>query len=141
MRPELVGAVVDALLPGDGGSPALPSATAAGVTARVEAGREAHRPVIEEIARAAGGEDAFLAAGAARRADALRQVEAAMPDVFAALLLAVVEEYYDADAVLLAMGWPVEPPQPNGHPLPAFDEALVEKVRKRAPMWRDPRES
>ncbi|OGO67256.1 MAG: hypothetical protein A3H36_02175 [Chloroflexi bacterium RIFCSPLOWO2_02_FULL_71_16] len=97
--------------------------------------------MIEEIARAAGGEDAFLAAGAARRADALRQVEAAMPDVFAALLLAVVEEYYDADAVLLAMGWPVEPPQPNGHPLPAFDEALVEKVRKRAPMWRDPRES
>ena len=57
------------------------------------------------------------------------------------MLLAVVEEYYDAAAVLLAMGWQVEPPQPNGHPLPAFDEALVEKVRKRAPMWRDPRES
>lgn len=94
--------------------------------------------VLDAVARTAGGEAAFVRAGSARRAATVRAVEPELPDAFAALVLGMVEDYYDADAVLLALGWRVEPPQPNGHPLPAFDGSLLSAVRERAPMWRDP---
>jgi hypothetical protein len=123
-------AVIDTLAPGD---EVLPSGTAAGV--RVDAA--AHRMVLGAIGRTAGGEDAFAAAGAAARARAIDHIEREMPSELAALVLAVAEEYYDADAVVLALGWTVEPPQPNGHPLPAFDERLLAAVRRRRPFWRD----
>jgi hypothetical protein len=112
--------VVDALLPGDD---VLPSGTAAGV--RVD--EDAHRAVLGAIARAGDGPGA------------IRAVERAMPEEFAALLFALVEEYYDSDAVIAALGWTPDPPQPSGHPLPPFDERLLEKVKRRAPLWRDPR--
>jgi hypothetical protein len=112
--------VVDSLLPGDD---VLPSGTAAGV--RIDT--EAHRTVLDAIARA--GADA----------DALRHVEREMPAEFAALLFALVEDYYDSDAVIAALGWTRDAPQPSGHPLPAFDERLLERVRRRAPLWRDTR--
>lgn len=112
--------VIDTLLPGDD---VLPSGTAAGV--RVD--ETAHRAVLDAIARAGGG------------ADAVREVERAMPAELAALLAALLEEYYDSDAVITALGWSPLPPQPNGHPLPAFDEDLLAKVKRRAPLWTDPR--
>lgn len=131
---SLIETVIDTLLPGDDGAPALPSGTAAGVPIRIDAA--AHREVLDAIARTAGGEGAFVRADAAARAAVLKEVEHAMPDAFATLLLRATLEYYDADAVIAAFGWMVEPPHPLGHRLPAFDEGLLAKVKRRGALWR-----
>lgn len=112
--------IVDALLPGDD---VLPSGTAAGVAID----ESAHRDVLAAIARAGGGEEGIRAA------------EREVPAELAALLYDVVERYYDADVVLVSLGWRTEPPQPRGHALEPFDDGLLAKVRRRAPLWRDPR--
>jgi hypothetical protein len=134
-------AVVDTLLPGDHAASPLPTGTAAGVAKKLEdvvAGpnRAPHDVVLQAIASAARGEEAFLQADAAGRIASVRRVEAEMPGPFHALVALVVQDYYEAEAVLLAMGWRAEPPQPQGHALPPFDEALLEPVRRRGRMWR-----
>ncbi|MEZ4867794.1 MAG: hypothetical protein R3C14_41090 [Caldilineaceae bacterium] len=45
--------------------------------------------------------------------------------------------YYEQDAVLRAMGWYVDPPQPRGYPLPLWDESILAPVCKRAKLWRE----
>jgi hypothetical protein len=93
--------------------------------------------VLQAIAKAARGEDAFLRADAAGRIASVRQVEVEMPGPFQALVALVLRDYYEAEMVLLAMGWRTEPPQPQGHVLPPFDEALLEPVKRRGRMWRE----
>jgi hypothetical protein len=137
-----ISAVVDTLLPGDRGVPPLPTGTAAGVAAKLEhlvAGRDRALcdVVLQAIANAARGEDAFLRADAAGRIASLRRVEVEMPGPFQALVALVLRDYYEAEIVLLAMGWRGEPPQPKGHVLPPFDDALLEPVRRRGRMWRE----
>jgi hypothetical protein len=142
MTGRFLGAVVDTLFPGDDGAPPLPSATAAGVAAKLAghlvAGRDGARyeVVLQAIANAAGGQDEFAGADDSGRITALRRVEAQMRGPFRGLVLCVLQDYYDADAVLRAMGWRAEPPQPSGHVLPPFDGALVEPVKRRGRMWR-----
>lgn len=141
MTPGFMSAVVDTLLPGDHDVPPLPTGTAAGVATKVEhlvAGRdrEIRDLVLPAIASTARGEDAFMRADAAGRIASVRQVEVEMPGPFQALVALVLRDYYEAESVLLAMGWRTEPPQPQGHLLPPFDEALVEPVRRRGRMWR-----
>ena len=141
MTPRFMSAVVDTLLPGDHGVPPLPTGTAAGVATKLEhlvAGRDRMHSdlVLQAIAIAARGEEAFLQADAAGRIASVRQVEAEMPGPFQALVALVLRDYYEAEMVLLAMGWRAEPPQPQGHVLPPFGEALLEPVRRRGRMWR-----
>lgn len=143
MIPDFLSAIVDTLLPGDDDPPQLPTGTAAGVAARLAAHLVARRDsarleaVLAAIASAARGEDAFVRAGAAERVATLRGVEAEMRGPFRALVALVLEDYYEAETVLLAMGWRTEPPQPQGHALsPPVDEALLEPVRRRSRMWR-----
>jgi hypothetical protein len=139
---EFVSAVVDTLLPGDDGDPPVPSGTAAGVAAKLAehlvAGRdrEPHRVVLEAIVSTARGEDAFVNADGAERIAAVRRVEAEMKGPFDALVSLVLQDYYETEVVLLAMGWRGEPPQPRGHVLPPFDETLLEPVKRRGRMWR-----
>lgn len=143
--PSFLGAVVDTLLPGDDGEPPLPTATAAGVRerlgVRIVRGRDAdaHLAVLEAIARRAGGEAAFVRSDPATRAGTLRAVEAQGRQAFGRLVAIALEEYYDAEPVILAMGWRVEPPQPLGHQVRPLDEALLDPVRRRGRMWRDAR--
>jgi hypothetical protein len=92
--------------------------------------------VLQAIASAAWGEEAFVRADVAGRLASLRQVEAEMPGPFQALVALVLRGYYEADVVLLAMGWRAEPPQPEGHVLPPFDEALLGPVKRRGRIWR-----
>jgi hypothetical protein len=134
VTPGFLSAVVDTLLPGDHGAAPLPTGTAAGVAAKLE--RPPHDIVLQAIARAGGGEEAFVSADAPGRIAFVRLVEAEMREPFRAFVARVLQEYYEADAVLLAMGWRAEPPQPEGHVLPPFDETLLEPVRRRGRMWR-----
>jgi hypothetical protein len=135
-------AVIDTLLPGDRGVPPLPTGTAAGVATRLEhlaAGRDhdLRDVVLQAIASAALGEEAFVRADDAGRIASVRRVEVEMPGPFRALVALVLRDYYEAEIVLHAMGWRVEPPQPQGHVLPPFDEALLEPVKRRRQMWRE----
>jgi hypothetical protein len=133
VTPTFLSAVVDTLLPGDNGVPPLPTGTAAGVAAKLEhlvARRDGaqHDVVLRAIARAAGGEEAFVRADSAARTASVRLVEAEKREPFRALVALVLQDYYETEAVLLAMGWRAEPPQPAGHVLPPFDQALLEPV-------------
>lgn len=131
MTAAFLAGVLDTLLPGGDGQPA---ASELGIVV------PGHEEVLAAIAAAAGGPEAFLAATPAARAAVLRAVEAGpQAAAFRALSVAVAQEYYLADAVTVAMGWRLEPPQPAGHALPPTDAATwerLEKVRARAPLWR-----
>ena len=141
MTPAFLSAVVDTLLPGDHGVPPLPTGTAAGVAAKLEdllSRPDGARPdvALRAIARAAGDEEAFVGADAAARIASVRLVEADMREPLRALVALVLQDYYEAEAALVAMGWRAEPPQPAGHVLPPFDESLLEPVKRRDRMWR-----
>ena len=133
-------AVLDALLPGEEAPPsgrtALPSGRAVGIDL---AHSEAARPVLELIAAASGGEEAFLAAEPEQRRAAITAAEARMPDIFRRLLALILADYCETAEVLAAFGGATEPPQPGGQALPEMDAAAasaLEKVRRRAKLWR-----
>ena len=46
--------------------------------------------------------------------------------------------YYQDSRVLAALGREPRPPYPKGYELPPFDEALLARVRRRAPFYRQP---
>ena len=142
MTPEFLSAVVDTLLPGDAATPPLPSGTEVGIAEKlaehVVASRDGarHAAVLHAIADAARGEDAFMRADAAGRISCVERVEAEMGEPFRALVSLLLQDYYETDAVLLAVGLRTEPPQPDGHVIAPFDETLLDPVRRRGPMWR-----
>ena len=139
MTPEFLSAIVDTFLPGDHGAPPLPTGIAVGVVMKLKlvAGPDrAIDAVLQAIASAAGGEEAFVRADAAGRIASVRRVETEMPGPFRALVGLLLQDYYEADAVVLAMGWRADPPQPEGHPLAPFDDALLAPVKRRGRMWR-----
>lgn len=159
MTPSFLSAIVDTLIPGD--EPAvhaprtmaappkrmgeagtsLPPASAVGVAVRLADHLAAdpdypHLAVLRAIASAAGGEEAFVRASEDARIAAVRRVEDKMRRPFAAFVSCVLQDYYEAEPVIVAVGWRAEPPQPEGHELPAFDDTLLEPVRGRRRMWR-----
>jgi hypothetical protein len=134
MTPDVVAAVIDTLLPGDG---VLPSGTAAGLPLAGYA--ESHRAILDAIAAEAGGADPFIRTDEAARTATVRAVERAMPDAFRALLTAALSDYYESEPVLVALGWPIDAPQPAGHALTATDEATatrLDRVAQRGRLWR-----
>jgi hypothetical protein len=139
MRADFLAAVVDALLPGENAprASALPSGTAAGV--RLNAEDRGRAEVLSRIASRAGGEAAFVGASAARRTLMMREVEKQCFDAFRALVACLLEDYYEAPAVLAALGWRAAGAQPQGHAVEEADAvtlARLGKVRARRPFWR-----
>ena len=134
MTPEFLAAVIDALLPGDD---ILPSATHAGLDPATYA--TLHRAAFDAIAGQAHGAQAFVDADETVRNAVVRAIERSAPDAFRALLTALLSDYCEAPAVLAALSWRSEPPQPAGHAVPAMDAPAIErlnKVRRRAKLWR-----
>jgi hypothetical protein len=135
---RLVHVIVDVLLPGDEDA-ALPAASEVGVSDSLAAaletaeGLEYHR-VVGRIARELGGAHEFIRATPDRRIAVLRAVEKEMPSEFRKLVVFALEAYYQADAVMLAMGWRTEPPQPLGHPVEPLDLSLLDQVRALHPL-------
>jgi len=125
--PARLAAVLDLLLPGDGD---FPPAGALGLAPRTE---ELH-PDPAELA------DLLDAVGDAPDAAALQALEAERTEAFDRLVAAAYNAYYTDRRVLETVerltGYEARPPQPLGHPLPPFDEGLLETVRRRPPSWR-----
>jgi hypothetical protein len=138
MMMHFMTAVVDTLLPGG----ALPNGVNAPKASAIEVDwrslESRHTTLVTAIAAAAGTPDAFAAADQDVRTRILAGVQAAHPEPFAALVASVLILYYEHPAVLAAFGWSTEPPQPDGHALPPFDEALLAPVKARGRLWRDP---
>jgi len=133
-------AVLDTLLPAEAAPPsgavALPSGRALGIDLVPS---DATRPMLELIAAAAGGEAAFLAAAPEARLAAIAAAEAHSPEVLRRLLAQILADYCERAEVLAAFGGATEPPQPGGQSLPEMDAAAasaLEKVRRRAKLWR-----
>lgn len=141
MTPEFLAAVIDSLLPGEmaasGGRQALPAGTAAGLDP-VKYG-ETFPSLLQAIAQAAGGTEAFVSADEAARVKFLQAVQRAQPDGFARLLGSLLPDYYESAAVLAAFGWRTAPPQPEGHEVAPMAQDVAQKldrVRQRGPRWR-----
>jgi hypothetical protein len=135
MTPEFLAAVIDTLVPGDD---ALPSGTRAGLDPATYV--VSHCAVFDAIAAQSGTAEAFLHADESARNAVMRGVERGAPDAFRALLTAVLADYYDAQAVLAALGWRHEPPQPAGHRVAPLDDSAMERlerVRTRSKLWRN----
>ena len=126
-------ALLDTLLPGYDGAAPLPAFSRAEID---PAGLEVSaQPILAAI-----DEPAFARGTIADRVALLRQIERHMPDAFRIFLGRALAAYYQAPRVQAALGWRAEPPQPMGHRLSPGDEAawqLLEKVRKRDPLWRE----
>ena len=71
----------------------------------------------------------------------LKVVERDRPEFFDVLITHTYRAYYVNPRILLALGIEARPPQPNGYHLPAFDETLLDNVRRRGRLFRqtDPR--
>jgi len=138
---RLVHVIVDVLLPGDDAA-ALPAASEVGVNDALQSAVEspdglAYQRVVARIARELGGAHEFTRSTWDRRIAVLQAVEKDLPVEFRALVVFALEAYYQSDAVIRAMGWRTEPPQPLGHAVEPLDETLLDAVRARAPLWRD----
>ena len=68
----------------------------------------------------------------------LREVEAAEPAIFGALVMCAYLGYYSDHRITERLGVR-NPPQPDGYDLEPGDLSLLDPVRARAKLWRDPR--
>jgi hypothetical protein len=139
---ETLRVVLDRLIPLAG---ELPGAGAMGLAEAVE--RNAERSQVMRSAlisvldalsldpglHVAGG---FQALKPEQQDEAIRTIEVSMPEQFLQLLRLVYAVYYGDPRVHARIGWLSRPPQPEGFELPPFDEAVLEKTRRRQPFWR-----
>jgi len=138
---DFLAALVDCIAPGGLVTKVvvLPSASVAGCdNALAEAlkGNTDLRTLVEAIAAQAGGGAAFSARPAQERESLLEVLQKQQPEAFAQLVTLTLARYYAHPQVLEALDWPARPPQPEGHKLPAFDDASLTPVLARGAVWR-----
>lgn len=116
----------------------LPGAGTMGLLDQVEAMAQAHHPFHFALLALLGGLPAgsFAARAEADQDRAIARFETAHPAVFNAVLEVVYLAYYADPRVHGRIGWHGGPLQPDGFGLPPFDEAILERARRRAPFWR-----
>lgn len=141
---DLLAAILETLLPGDGVMPPASNTGAARAVDGYLAERTALRaPILDALtavriaAHASGGD--FGALPEARRIAALEAVEGAHPHVFDALLVQAYTGYYTDPGVQARLGVP-SPLMPIGHPRSTsgtIDPARLDRVRATAKRWRE----
>lgn len=134
MTPEFLAAVIDTLLPGD---EAMPSGTRAGV--KPSSSADGHLDLFDAIAVRAGSAETFVKLDASARAALIHTVEHERPVSFRALLVILLSEYYESAAVIAALGWRSEPPQPTGHVIASADhrtQKMIDRIRQQDRLWR-----
>lgn len=141
---DLLAAVLETLLPGDG---VMPPASNTGAARAVD-GHLAERPALRapildaltavRIAAHASGGD-FDTLPEAKRIATLEAVELTHPHVFDALVVQAYTGYYTDPGVQARLGVP-SPLMPVGHPRSTagtLDPARLERVRATAKPWRE----
>ncbi len=106
-------------------SPDLRPAVVGGLIALAKAARE----------RGAGD---FAALSDDDRLQALNQVAAAEPAFLPGLIFHTYVGYYQDGRVVEALGLPARPPHPQGYELETGDLGLLDAVRRRPKMYRQP---
>ena len=66
---------------------------------------------------------------------AIRTLEQDNPELFGLFIEIIYLAYYSDPRVHLHIGWKTGPLQPEGHPMPPWDESILGTVRKRHPFW------
>lgn len=137
-------AVLDALIPpGPGG---LPGAGALGLAPQVEAAAEARPELAPLLARGLDAAEAvarergaagFAALPAEARPDALTALAERVPAFLPTLTFLACTLYYQAPAVLEALGLEPRPPHPRGYAVPPTDFSLLDPVRRRPKLYRE----
>lgn len=92
---------------------------------------------LDAIVRARGAALLSDLAPAERRA-ALAALSAQAPALLPTLAFVTFIAYYQDRRVLAALGREPRPPFPKGYELPPFEAARLERVRRRAPFYRQP---
>jgi len=117
---------------------ALPGAGAMGLLPEVEAMAGQHGPFHKALIGLLDGlaAEGFAALSGPAQDDAIRAFEKAQPAVFNALLEVVYIAYYGDERVHRRIGWRTGALQPLGFELPPFDEAILDKTRRRQSFWR-----
>jgi hypothetical protein len=141
MTQEFLAAVIDTILPGDpsagAGGRTVPSGSQAGV--RIDTGQPAVSVALQSIIEQSGGSEAFIRADEGQRIAVLEAVEREHAAEFRGLVIALLQDYYEVEAVLIALGASAEPPQPGGRPVPPTELPILDmldKIRRRGPLWR-----
>lgn len=137
---DLLKAVLDTLLPGDGSD--WPAAGAHGLAAKTREMAALHLEgatlLNSLLDRLPNGFPAFTPD---EREAHLAELEASEPRMFAVALSAAYNAYYTdpdiRDIVERVCGYECRPPQPLGYDLTPFDESLLDKVKARGPLWRE----
>lgn len=88
---------------------------------------------LDPSARAEGG---FSALDQDQRTDALKTLEASIPETFDDFVDLIYIVYYSDERVHKRIGWRTGPLQPLGWELPPFNPQILENVSKRKPFWR-----
>lgn len=129
-------AMLDTMLPGGDG---FPSASTAGVPEWLS-GESRFAPVLSEVLELLP--EGFEDQEPDLRAELLAQVDTAAPGRLNDAVVAAYSGYYTRPAVLevieTACGYGAGPPQPGGHHLPPFDDAILEVPKSRRQSWLDP---
>jgi hypothetical protein len=140
-RRDLLAAMLDTLVPADGGFPSAAevaldhvlaiAAASADLEVLLSSGVDA-----TEAAARAHGVDRFVALGADAREPVLRRVEAAEPEFFDALVRHAYDGYYSHPAVLACLGVDPRPPQPHGHRVEPRNLPDLGHIRGRGQLYR-----
>ncbi|HKJ25247.1 MAG TPA: gluconate 2-dehydrogenase subunit 3 family protein [Myxococcota bacterium] len=137
-------AVLDELVPpsADG---RLPGAGALGLADAIEEKMREQpdlRPAVlgglealDALARRDGG-GGFADVAAAERAGLLSRTSAEAPAFLPGLIFHAYVTYYHQAPVLEGLGVPGRPPHPEGYAVAASDDALLDPVRAREPLYR-----
>ena len=94
------------------------------------------RQALQRIADLAG--TAFIDLPMSRQQDVLATLSGDHPAAAAVLYAVTVQRYYRDDRILASLGLEPRPPFPRGYDLPAADLSILDPVRARGPIYRDP---
>ena len=136
--------VLDRLIPGEGD---FPSAGDLGVASFIEGvlqGSAGLRRLlldgltcIEIVAQRELGRD-FGELTPQEQDGLLKRVELERADFFSALVQQTYNGYYTNPAIFPLLGYEGDPPRPPGYPPEPFDPAILDRVRERGPIYRQP---
>jgi hypothetical protein len=135
--PAFLVAVLDRLVPADGGFPSAGEVALAHVSATLSANPRGLALLAAIEARSAerhGG--AFTALPEPQQIAVLAAVEAEQSSAFSAFLVQVYNGYYSHPRVVQALGLPPGPPSRRPHQLQPLQPSRLDQVAARGPIYR-----